>query len=93
MNYTNRIPLLVLVCCAISSAFGFDDQGFRFITNEVSQESVAGRLNGAFTSSDADVASGVFDPRAEKLLGSAQTFTKAVFNLPSVELVKATTEG
>jgi hypothetical protein len=90
-SYTNQAIVLTLLCWIIPSAFGFDDQGFRFITAEVSQESAARGRSSAFTSLDADVTSGVFDPGAGKLLDAAQSFTKAVFSLPSLELVRATT--
>jgi len=62
-----------------------------FMAAKISPEARARGLNQYFIASERDLAGGVFDPRAEKLLRAAEAFTKVTFNLPSLKYVKAVT--
>jgi len=91
MNCRIRIAMYFLLSCGLPNSFGFAESGFRFVTAKISSESRARYLGQYFVDSEKDLAVGEFDPRAERLLRAAETYTQATFNLPSLKFIGATT--
>jgi hypothetical protein len=81
---------MILLLATPATLLGFTDDEFRYRTLKI-PESVRSELEKSIQASEKELAEGVFDPKAATILDAAGEFTRAVFNLPSLRLVRAVT--
>lgn len=90
MTY-RRTTLAVALCLFVRDLCALDERRIAFRQSTDGSLSPEGQPDALFKASERELREGAFDPAAGALLAAAVTFTKSIFNVPSLHFQRAVT--